>query len=122
MDMEGLHRATGLIIVKCLNAHKKSVGKKVFNDLTSDTILPSIDQTAAFDLLELEASIVGPADGDGLSSLQQRCVDGIARCWKHCKSSRAAREVLENLLHSKDWSPSLVKEIMIRSFKIVCGI
>lgn len=115
-DMDVLSCTKGMIIVKCLNVHKESAGKDVFNDLTTDTILPMIDELTAFDLLEHEASIVGPTDGNGLSSLQQRCVDGIAHCWDGNLSTADAQEA-HGLLRSGVFSPSLMKEIMLRSLK-----
>lgn len=68
------HIMTGYFITQ-----RGAIDGSVFEELTADEYLPSIDMEAALPLLILESALVNGSkdESDRLSSLQLRCVDGI---------------------------------------------
>ena len=68
------HIMTGYFI-----SQRGSIDGGVFEELTSEEYLPSIDLEAALPLLILEAALVEDSTDEStpLSSLQERCVEGI---------------------------------------------
>jgi len=81
-----------------------------FLKLTDGDLLPSISWRAALSLLESERKILAEGDTSTLSSLQERCIEGMVSSWDRLDTS-ILQKSLERL------SPLVLATVFIRTTK-----
>jgi hypothetical protein len=87
--------------------HERSCVKaELFLQLTDRSYLPEIDVTAALKLLQQERKIVNPP-GDTLTSLQQRCLQSMAKDWRRVPLQSAFMNTLRRVS-----TPILLTELL----------
>lgn len=89
------------------------IDEGLFSKLTNEEVLPEIHWQAALRLLQHEQTMVSSANGaaKSLSSLQDRCVKGLATDWKHLDSDAVTESLVD--------CPRVLKEVLSQSVKRV---
>ena len=107
------HIMTGYFI-----SQRGAIDGNVFEELTSEEYLPSIDLEAALPLIILEAALVSESTDEStpLSTLQERCVEGILPLFRDTKD----RDVSEDERESRETAMLKVpKKVLVRILSII---
>jgi hypothetical protein len=93
-----------VVVAKYWMIHKQSLSRKIFYQLTSSELLPAVEVSVAWKLLEFETDFIRMDKEDpdskeesSLTCLQKRCIKALVENWEKISSSEAMTTSLEKI-------------------------
>ncbi|GKY93947.1 hypothetical protein MPSEU_000361600 [Mayamaea pseudoterrestris] len=108
-------RRLSILIVEFCRIHLSTMNKATFQMLTSARSLPVIDIKAALGMMELERQLVAATDRATMSSLQERCIDAVARDWHRIDVAQRV-DVIKTL---RKQCAMCLEELLVRVMAVV---
>ena len=103
-----------IAVYSCVSKNKDGMNKRLFQDLTSEAVLPAIDPSVALPMLVLDNHFNG--NQEEYTSFQSRCVNSIVANWDSFKEKFSSIEKLTTALQTV--SSTVLAEILIMSQKV----